>query len=124
MTIHAGRTGVANAVGKEGRKAAVAAYKERKSVAGVFAIRCASAGAVWVGGAPDLDKIQNRLWFQLKMAGCPHRSLQAAWIAHGAESLIFEIVEKLEDEELSFARAAALKARVAHWAAVLGAESI
>lgn len=111
-------------VGKEDRKVAVAAYKERKSVVGVFAVRCASAGAVWVGGAPDLDKIQNRLWFQMKMGGCPHRSLQAAWNVHGAESLSFEIVERLEDETLAFARAAALKARIAHWVAVLGAEGI
>jgi hypothetical protein len=122
--MHSGRTAVANAVGKEDRKAAVAAYKERKSIAGVFAVRCASAGAAWVGGTPDLDKIQNRIWFQLKMGGCPHRSLQAAWNVHGAESLVFEIVERLEDEDLAFARAAALKARVAHWAATLGAESL
>jgi hypothetical protein len=113
-----------NTIGKEDRKAAVAAYKERKSVAGVFAVRCGTAYAVWVGGAPDLDKIQNRLWFQLKMGGCPHRSLQAAWNAHGAGSLTFEVVERLEDEELAFARTAALKARVAHWAAALGAEAI
>lgn len=66
---------MAATIGKEDRKAAVAAYKERKSVAGVFAVRCGAAGAVWVGGAPDLDKIQNRLWFQPKMGGCPHRSL-------------------------------------------------
>ncbi|QCG97758.1 GIY-YIG nuclease family protein [Azospirillum sp. TSA2s] len=119
--MHAVRLDV---VGKEDRKAAVAAYKERKSVAGVFAVRCGAAGAVWVGGAPDLDKIQNRLWFQLKMGGCPHRSLQAAWNAHGPESLAFEIVERLEDEDLAFARTAALKARVAHWVAALGAETI
>ncbi|PWC80964.1 hypothetical protein TSH100_28310 [Azospirillum sp. TSH100] len=114
---------MATRLGKEDRKAAAAAYKERKSVAGVFAVRCASAGAVWAGGAPDLDKIQNRLWFQLKMGTCPHRSLQAAWNAHGAESLAFEVIERLE-EELAFARAAALKARVAHWAASLAAEAI
>lgn len=115
---------MAATAGKENRKAALAAYKERKSVAGVFAVRCGAAGAVWVGGAPDLDKIQNRLWFQLKMGGCPHRSLQAAWSTHGAESLAFEIVEPLEDEELAFARAAALKGRVAHWVAALRAEAI
>lgn len=111
-------------VGKEDRKAAVEAYKERKSVAGVFAIRCGITATVWVGGTPDIDKIQNRLWFQLKMGGCPHRSLQAAWKAHGAGALTFEIVERLEDEELAFARAAALKARVSHWVAALRAEAI
>ncbi|WP_395458674.1 hypothetical protein ACHMW5_33750 [Azospirillum melinis] len=39
-------------------------------------------------------------------------------------SLAFEIVEPLEDEELAFARAAALKGRVAHWVAALRAEAI
>ncbi|MBP2301986.1 GIY-YIG nuclease family protein [Azospirillum picis] len=108
----------------EGRRAAVAAYKERKPAAGVFAVRCVPTAGVWVGGAPDLGTIRNRIWFQLRMGGCPHRSLQAAWTAHGAEAFVFEPVERLEDEELAFARQAALKARVAHWVTVLKAEAI
>ncbi len=31
------------------RKAAVSAYKERKPVAGVYAIRCATTDGQWVG---------------------------------------------------------------------------
>ncbi len=52
------------------RRAARAASKEKKSVAGIFALRCLATGAVWVGATPDVDKIWNRL-------------LQAAWNAHG-----------------------------------------
>jgi hypothetical protein len=40
------------------RKAAVSAYKERKAVAGVYAIRCAATDAQWVGAA--LRKGHNR----------------------------------------------------------------
>jgi hypothetical protein len=38
------------------RKAAVSAYKERKAVAGVYAIRCAATDEQWVGTAPDLSR--------------------------------------------------------------------
>ncbi len=49
----------------EDKKAARAAYKERKQVAGIFAIRCAPSGEVWVGQTLTLLTIQNRLWFML-----------------------------------------------------------
>jgi len=31
------------------RKAAVSAYKERKAVAGVYAVQCAATGGQWIG---------------------------------------------------------------------------
>jgi hypothetical protein len=38
------------------RKAAIAAYKERKTVAGIYVIRCAASGGAWVGQAPNLAR--------------------------------------------------------------------
>ena len=69
------------------RKAAIAAWKERKSVAGIFVIRCAATSQAWVGQTPDLEKIQNRIWFTLRQGSHTCRSLQAAWAAHGADGL-------------------------------------
>jgi len=106
------------------RKAAVAAYKERKTVAGIYAVRCAAGGEQWVGQAPDVETIQNRLWFTLKLGSNPCRSLQAAWTAHGAAGLSFAVLERLADEELAYIRAATLKARLAHWRTALGARLI
>ena len=53
------------------RKAAVSAYKERKAVAGVYAIRCAKTGEQWVG-----DPLHH---FFAIMAGneCCHRFIGA-----------------------------------------------
>ena len=48
------------------RKAAVSAYKERKAVAGVYAIRCAATDEHWVGAAPDLSTIWTRRTFALR----------------------------------------------------------
>src|SRR5271156_4489672 len=102
------------------RRAAIAAYKERKSVAGIYAIRCAPSGEVWVGQTLDLDKVWNRIGFTLRGGASPHRALQAAWNAHGAEAFLFEALERLEDEPLDFARQSKLKERKAVWVAKLG----
>jgi len=106
------------------RKAAIAAYKERKSVAGIFAIRCQATAEVWVGQTPDLEKIQNRIWFTLRQGGHPSRSLQAAWTTHGPDSFAFETCERLEEEEVPYIRSALLKERALHWRKQLGAEAV
>lgn len=106
---------------KDQKKAAVAAYKERKAVAGIFAVRCAASGEVWVGATPNLDKAQNQIWFTLRMGNSFYRSLQIAWTAHGEGSFAFEALEQLEEEESPYIRKALLKERAAFWRAKLGA---
>lgn len=106
------------------RRAATAAYKERKTVAGIFAFRCEAAGLIWVGRAPDLAKIENRLRFTLRHGSHRQRSLQAAWNAHGPDAFRFEALDRLEDEDIVYVRDRVLKERLAHWQAKLGAEAI
>ena len=106
------------------RKAAIAAYKERKTIAGIFVVRCTASGEAWVGQAPNLATMQNRIWFTLRQGGHPCRSLQAAWNAHGEAGLTFGECERLEDEESAYVRNALLKERMLHWQAELNAEAI
>lgn len=106
------------------RKAAIAAYKEQKTVAGIFVIRCEASSQAWVGQSPNLEKIQNRIWFSLRQGNHTCRSLQAAWTAHGADSLTFEACERLEEEATPYIRDALLKERVLHWRKQLNAEAV
>jgi hypothetical protein len=106
------------------RKAAIAAYKERKTIAGIYVVRCAASGEVWVGQAPNLETIQNRIWFTLRQGSHTCRTLQAAWNCHGEAGLTFGECERLEDEESSYVRNALLKERMLHWLATLKAEAI
>lgn len=99
----------------EDRKAAVAAYRERKIDSGIYAIRCPPSGQCWVGSAPNLATIQNRLWFTLRQGGNAPRSLKDAWAAHGEDAFVFEIVERLEDEEIGHVRDHRLKALLPRW---------
>lgn len=106
------------------RRDAIRAYKERKVVAGIYAVRCTATGENWVGKAPDLATIQNRVWFALRQGGHSHKGLQHAWKTHGAEAFAFEVVEELPEEEIGFVRDRLLKERLAHWAAARGAAAL
>lgn len=106
------------------RKAAVADYKERKVVAGIYALGCVATGQVWVGGAPNIDTIQNRHWFTLRHGGHPGRILQAAWNAHGADGFSFTVLEHLDADVTGYGRDVEMKARLAHWRTALEASTI
>jgi hypothetical protein len=106
---------------RQARKAAVSAYKERKSAYGVFAVICTATGEAWVGQSRHIDTQQNALWFALKQVSSPHASLQAAWTAHGPDSFRFEELERLRDDVSSIGRPDELKRRQALWTARLGA---
>lgn len=109
---------------REDRKAAIAAYKDRKTAAGIYAVRCHESGACWVGSAPNLDTIRNRLWFTLRGGSNPNRDLQAAWRAHGAAGFAYDELERLDDDLGAFTRERMLKERLAHWIAALQASAI
>ena len=80
------------------RKAAIAAYKEIKTPAGVFAVRCDVDGQVWVMESRHLDTHQTSLWFSLRMGSYPDRTLQAAWKAHGEVAFRFEVLQTLAED--------------------------
>ncbi|MCW2275978.1 GIY-YIG nuclease family protein [Rhodoblastus acidophilus] len=108
----------------EARKAATAAYKERKVASGVYAVRCMASGEVWLGQWVDLATIQNRLWFALRRDSHPKRELLESWRSHGEEQFSFEVLETLDDEPSPYIRAAKLKERAAHWRETLKAKPI
>jgi hypothetical protein len=95
------------------RKAAIAAYKERKTIGGVYVVRCTASGELWVGQCPNLDGIQNRVWFTLRLGTDPNQSLQTAWRQHGAEHFQFEVLEQTDEDEPNYVNPALLTERAA-----------
>ena len=109
---------------KEERRAAIAAYKQRKVPAGIYAVRCTASGRCWVGSARDLDAARNRHWFALRLGSNRHAGLQAAWCDHGEAAFAFERVEVLSADLADWQRDQALKDRLAFWLARMEAEAI
>ena len=106
------------------RKAAVAAYKERKVAAGIFAVRCAATGQVWVGQAPNIAAIWNRTVFTLRHGSHTCRALQSSWNDRGGEDFVFEELERFDAEALSIGGARILNERLTHWAETLRAPKL
>lgn len=105
---------------RDTRKAAAAAWKDRKPDAGIYAVTCGANA--WVGATPTLAAIRNRLWFTLAQGSAPNRAMQAAWTAQGAAAFGFEVLERVEEDN-PLARADRLKERAAHWQALRGAQA-
>ena len=101
------------------------AYAERKRVQGVFAVRCAASGEVWVASSRNLDTQKNGVWFMLRMGGHPNKVVQAAWNAHGEDAFTYEIVEELSDEDhTAMGFRDLMKARERDWREALGAGAL
>jgi hypothetical protein len=108
---------------RQSRRDAVRAFKERKTRAGVFAVRCPPSGETWVSASRNLDGQQTSLWFQLRLNSCYTKSLQAAWNTHGEAAFSYEALEVVEDEDLSpLGLADELKRLEALWREQLGAQ--
>ena len=106
------------------RKAAIAAYKERKPAFGVFAVICSATGVAWVGCCRNVDTHQNQLWFTLRQGGCRHAALQAAWREHGEGEFRFEELDRLREDYPEIGRMDELRRRQALWRERLGATAI
>jgi len=102
------------------KKDLIREYKERKRSAGIFAVRCAASGEVWVGPSRNLDKEQNSLWFQLRTGGHMNKALQAAWTSHGESAFAYEVLEEIVDDNPQLI-GLLLKERDAKWREQLGA---
>jgi hypothetical protein len=109
---------------RQSRKAAIAAYKERKPAFGVYAVICGATGEAWVGCSRHVDNQQNGLWFTLRQGSSPHASLKAAWKEHGEQAFRFEELDRLRDDYPEFSRLDELKKRQGLWRARLEASAI
>ncbi|WP_425988160.1 GIY-YIG nuclease family protein [Brevundimonas sp. TWP2-3-2] len=106
------------------RNALIAAYKERKTVAGVFAVICSATGEVWVGRSLHVETHRNGLWFSLRVGGYPDPGLQSAWRVHGEDGFRFEELDRLSTDLSSLERDGELKRRAALWKARLQARAL
>lgn len=107
---------------RDRKRELTAAYKERKARPGVFAVRCAAGGQVWVGSSRELFNRQNGIWFSLRLGSGRNRSMQQAWRDHGEAAFTYEELQVIDGEGLSaWSLDQALKDATAAWREQLGA---
>jgi hypothetical protein len=102
-------------ISSEQKKEAIRQYKERKPCIGIYAVRCAITGRVWVGSSRNLDATRNGIWFSLRSGAHREQALQQEWTAHGESAFRYEVLEKLKEDVATLLVADLLKARKQHW---------
>ncbi len=101
---------------KDRKRQIVRDYKEREATPGIFAVRCLVTDERWLGPSRNLDAQQNGIWFQLKLGNHRVKEMQAAWNTHGPDNLVYETVERIEDEDMTpYLLQSLLKERLAYW---------
>ena len=109
---------------KADRRQIASEFKDRKVPQGIFAIRCAASGQVWVGSSPNLDAASNSNWFQLRSGLHRNKVLQAAWTQHGEPSFLFEVVDRFDEDIAALNLRDHMAHKKAEWAEALQAEAL
>jgi len=105
---------------KADRRQRVRDYKEKRTAAGIYILRCAAAGAVWVGVSQNIAAQENSVRFVLRMGSHPNRDIQAALRAHGGDAFAYEVLERIDDPDLTpIGLSELLKRRERHWVEAL-----
>ncbi|MDR1604583.1 MAG: GIY-YIG nuclease family protein [Gracilibacteraceae bacterium] len=81
----------------ETRKGLVSAYRERKVVGGVFAVRHTKHGKRLLNVTSDVQGSRNRFDFMKNTGACYHHKLRSEWSDN--PPFVFEVLEELEKGE-------------------------
>lgn len=95
-------------------------YAERGPQTGVFAVRNAATGEVWVGQSKNVDKQQNGLWVRLRGGMCVNKDVQASWARHGESVFSYDVLENVTEADPHVLERV-LPERAAAWREQLGA---
>lgn len=109
---------------KADRKAAIAAYREIKPVAGIYSAACAAEGTMWVGESRNLAAEPNSFWFTLRHRSHRNKALQAAFDRQGETGIVFAELERLPEETSQALQRMMLKDAATAWASRLNARKI
>lgn len=74
-------------------------YKDNPPPCGVYAIRCAAAGIVFVQGGMNVHGAIHRNRFELRMGTHSNRRLQQAWKTHGEAAFGFDVIDIVKRRE-------------------------
>jgi hypothetical protein len=86
-------------VDKRDRKELLAAYKERKVVGGICAVKNVQNGKMLLAAVADIQGYKNRFQFSQSNGECMNIKMQADWKKYGARAFVLEVLEEYEKKE-------------------------
>ena len=110
---------------KSDRRQLTRDYRDTARAAGIYALRCAAVSIVWVGVSRNIDAQENGVRFALRTGVHPNRELQAALRAHGPEAFAYDVLERIDEPDLTpLGLADLLKRRERHWIEALAGRKL
>jgi len=98
------------------RRERTRAFKQSFPRLGVYAVRCSTSGAAWVGASRNVDGALNRIRFELAQGAHRDASLAQAWRLHGAGAFTFEVLDRVKQrDDPAFDYEAELQSLLALW---------
>ncbi|MDF2927197.1 MAG: hypothetical protein K0R57_6111 [Paenibacillaceae bacterium] len=95
---------------RDKKKEIATAYKQTFRRMGIYQIRNAQNGKIFVDGSMDLDGSRNRLEFQRQTNMCTMFELKADWALYGKDSFVFEELDEIKPREETLSDPSELKA--------------
>lgn len=84
---------------RQNKKEMTSAYRDRRVIGGVCAIKNTVNGKVLISAVTDLQGYRNRYEFIRSTNGCMDVRLQNDWKRYGAGAFTFEVLEELEKKD-------------------------
>jgi len=78
------------------KKALTAAYKQRKNIGGIYAVKDRSGAIVLLAAAANLEGALNRFCFAQQTGSCVHPSLEKIW--GDGQGFTIEVLDRLEQD--------------------------
>lgn len=98
------------------RRERIRDYKQSFPRLGVYAVRCSTSGAAWVGASRNVDGALNRIRFELAQGAHRDTSLAQAWRLYGAGAFTFEVLDRVKQrDDPAFDYEAELQSLLALW---------
>ena len=110
---------------REQKKAVQTAFKEKKSVGGVYCIENIKTGKKLLQTTPNIEAKRNSLEFSQKTNTCSILEIREDWEKFGGDVFVFSVMDELEKEEEQTRKAFAedLKELLAIWRQKLDGEN-
>jgi hypothetical protein len=99
-----------------------AQYLERKKIMGIFKISFVGDENIYLGAAPDIETIQNRISFTLKHTNDNKNEIAYLYKKFGLAHMKFDILEAIEFEADNYIRRKILKEKLGQYLLALNAK--
>lgn len=93
-----------NKIDRDKKQEIVEAYKNRKVIGGICAVKNLQTGRMLLSATTDLQGYKNRFEFCRATNMSIHYKLNSDWAKTGADNFVLVVLEELEKEEMQTPR--------------------